>query len=126
VVRCQSTWNYSITTPTTIFYKFVCVCVCVCGHNRRHTGRSSCFPAQADRISTLYHDLLHYALPRLFQDVLLQTRVCMWFMHDVAQSHSSIAVRTFLNDNIRDEADQLRGPQVSRLQPAGFLFMGSS
>jgi hypothetical protein len=47
---------------------------------------------------TVYQGFLHSALSQVPEYVPLQTRVCMWFMHDGATPPFNIAVMTFLND----------------------------
>jgi len=44
----------------------------------------------------VYLDFLRNVLPELLQDVHLQTRINLWFMHDAVPPHFLLAVREFL------------------------------
>jgi hypothetical protein len=46
----------------------------------------------------LYHNFLRNVLPELLQDVGLQTRIHLWFMHDGAPAHFLLGVQEFLNN----------------------------
>jgi hypothetical protein len=46
----------------------------------------------------VYHDFLQNVLPELLQDVDLETRIQLWFMHDNAAPHFLLAVWEFLNN----------------------------
>lgn len=46
----------------------------------------------------LYRDFLENSLPELLEDVPLEIRRHMWFMHDGAPPHFSITARQFLNE----------------------------
>ena len=43
------------------------------------------------------HDFIRNMVPKLLQDVDLQTRIQAWFMHYGAPAHFLLAVREFLN-----------------------------
>jgi hypothetical protein len=52
----------------------------------------------ASTIRVIYYDFLWNVLPESFQDVDLLSRIHLWFMHDVAQTHFLLAFRTSLNN----------------------------
>jgi hypothetical protein len=117
----QSLWNHSFATSTAIFKK------CAGGYNRIFTAMSSCFPVIADR--AVCCDILHSTFPQLVEDVPLQTRAHMWFMHNGAPLHFNIADRTVLNDKYPERwvgrGEQIAWPPRSPdLHPADFYLWG--
>jgi hypothetical protein len=58
----------------------------------------------------VYHNFLQNVLPELLQDVVLQTRIHLWFMHDGAPPHFLLAVRQFLNNVFPEQWIEQGGP----------------
>jgi hypothetical protein len=61
----------------------------------RLLGHYVCSPSLT---GTVYCDFLRNVIPQLLEDVDLQARILLGFMHDGAPPHFHIAVREFLNN----------------------------
>jgi Transposase. len=76
-----------------------------------------------------YRQFLAETLPGLLEDVLLATRNDMWFMHDGAPAHFSLAARQHLNDTFAQRWIGRGGPQPwparsPDLNPLDYFFWG--
>lgn len=58
----------------------------------------------------LYHDFLLEQLPLALEDIDIQTRLNMWFMHDGAPPHFSLQVREHLNNVFQNKWIGRGGP----------------
>lgn len=76
-----------------------------------------------------YLQFLQEQLPNLLEDLPLQTRINMWFMHDGAPPHFSLIVREHLNTVYPDRWIGRSGPvswprRSPDLNPLDFYFWG--
>jgi len=69
----------------------------------------------------LYRDFFRNVFPKLLQDMDLQSRLHLWFMHDGAPPHFLLAFREFLNNGC-DEVDQHHG-QLFPLISIPYIFI---
>jgi transposase len=77
-----------------------------------------------------YLDFLVELLPTLLEYVPLRTRMEMWYMHDGAPPHTSVAVTNFLNNVYPNRWIGNRGPipwpaRSPDLNPLDFFIMGA-
>jgi hypothetical protein len=78
-------------------------------------------------IESVYHHVLRYVVPDLFQDVGLQTRITLWFTHNNgAPLDHFLAVRELLNNVLPEQWIGQGGPAAwpahsSHLNPLVFI-----
>lgn len=76
-----------------------------------------------------YRQFLEETLPQLLENIPLQTRQNMWFMHDGAPAHFSLTVREHLNATFGQQwigrgGPQLWPPRSPDLNPLDYFFWG--
>jgi len=72
---------------------------------------------------------LQFQLPELLEDISLQVRIDMWFMHDSAPPHYTGIVREYLTNNFGNKWIGRGGPipwpaRSPDLNPPDFFFWG--
>lgn len=76
-----------------------------------------------------YRQFIEHVLPELLEDVPLEQRRSMWFMHDGAPPHFSLVARQYLDENYTDRWIGRAGPQFwpprsPDLNPIDFFLWG--
>jgi hypothetical protein len=100
--KSESTFNLWVASEWILSWHFNCCYHLWCWWL---FDRPVCFATSAYRQPLPQHDL-----PKLLEDIPLAVRVRMWYMHEGAPAHFSLAVRDVLNNTSHDQRIDRGGP----------------